>query len=378
MKSPATPSTLRFLNRRSIIRSLLHVPAVSRSELAKDVGLSAVTVGKIVDDLIKTHVLEGVASPDVADRVGRPGNLVRLDRSRHRFLAVQLGVTHTRISIAPLGFLGDDAWRTQLPTPTSAARWASQLAKAAAEYLSADLWGIVISVPGIVDHAANRALFSPNLHWIENQDFAALLKPLHKAPVLLVQEIQALAMGEFATNPDSKDFLLVDFSHGLGGSAVIGGELYKTPLPLNGELGHSRVIGNNRRCGCGAYGCVETLVSRRGLFQSMTPSDGIYDWEKVITHVNTRGLEPWLKESLDAAAASIGSALNVLGLRRVVVTGSINELPAEVTDYLANGIHQATLWARFGSVDVRFHPRHRVRGLVNAGLETMVLARTPV
>jgi len=46
------------------------------------------------------------------------------------------------------------------------------------------------------------------------------------------------------------------------------GRLYSGPLPLSGELGHTPVLGNNRLCGCGATGCIETLISRKGLIAS--------------------------------------------------------------------------------------------------------------
>ena len=54
----------------------------------------------------------------------------------------------------------------------------------------------------------------------------------------------------------------------LGGAAIISGRLYTSPLPLSVELGHTPVLGNRRKCGCGAFGCVETLISKRGLIRS--------------------------------------------------------------------------------------------------------------
>ena len=378
MKTAATPSTLRFLNRRSIVQYLMHVPSASRAELAKAVGTSPVTAGKIVDRLIDERIIESVEAPQSASRVGRPGQLLRLDEVRPRFLLVQLGVTHTRASLKPLGFREDDRWDIEFDTPNTASAWAAQLQAVAGKQLSGKLWGILISAPGIVDQDAGTVLFSPNLHWTERQDFRALLRPLSAAPVLLVQEIQALALGELAWRRGrDHDFLLVDFSHGLGGAAVIGGQLYKTSLPFNSEIGHNQVIGNDRPCGCGAVGCVETLVSRRGLFQSLPKGSGPYRWERVIQHVKQHGLEPWLQHGLDAAGMTIGSALNVLGLHHVTITGSLHELPAEIHEYLAIRVKAATLWGRFGTVECHFAPRRRIRGLIMAGLERIILRSEP-
>jgi hypothetical protein len=65
--------------------------------------------------------------------------------------------------------------------------------------------------------------------------------------------------------------------------------------------------------------------------------------------------------------------LNVLGLRRVVITGTLNELPPSVLAYLAKAISKGTLWARFGEIKVDGAPRRRIAGLVAAGLDRLIV-----
>ena len=125
----------------------------------------------------------------------------------------------------------------------------------------------MLSVPGLVDEAANRILFSPNIHWTERADLAAS-PGASGVPVLLVQEERALALGHHLANPDCDDFLLVDFGEGVGGAIMVEGKPLYNPLPISGEIGHTPVPGNGRPCGCGAIGCMETLISMRGLLDS--------------------------------------------------------------------------------------------------------------
>src|SRR5208337_4485126 len=82
-------------------------------------------------------------------------------------------------------------------------------------------------------------------------------------------------------------------------------------------------------------------------------------WPAFTQFVKTNGIVPWLAEALDAAAIAIAGALNVCGLRRVVVTGSLQELPPEVLGCLAAAIERGSLWARWGRVEVQGAPRHR-------------------
>jgi predicted NBD/HSP70 family sugar kinase len=194
----------------------------------------------------------------------------------------------------------------------------------------------------------------------------------------LVQEIRALALGHLAAEPRGEDFLLVDFGQGVGGAIVQRGKLFDSTLPLSGELGHTMVIGNSRHCGCGAVGCVETLVSRRGLLQSFVAS-GVgapATWPAFSRYLAENPLPSWLENSLDAASAIIAGALNVLGLKRAVITGSLTELPPGVIEHLAKGVKQGSMWARFGEVACQSAQRRRAMGLVGVGVDRLLIPDT--
>jgi len=373
------------LNKRALLDRLQIMGIASRAGLAKAIGLSQPTAGKIVDQLIETGVIEEVESSEAdgengdvksAGKVGRPGRMLRLNRTPVRFLAIQLGVSETSLAALPLGVSGEDRWTLQIPTPNSTDEWQQQLQKASARLKHKQFWGVLVSVPGIIDENNGRVLFSPNLHWTEKTNLAEILQSIWNAPVILLQEERALALGHQAVQPGSDGFLLVDFGEGVGGTIVIGGKLYTNPLPLSGELGHTPVHGNKRHCGCGAVGCLETLASTRGLLQSFEENSGTNSWAAFEKQIAENGLPPWLTQTLDAAAVIIAGALNILGLRRLIVTGSLVDLPPVVIRHLAESISRGALWGRFGNVHVEGAPRRRIAGLVSVGIDRLVVPMT--
>jgi N-acetylglucosamine repressor len=379
------PSKMGRLNKRALLDRLQVMGTASRASLAKAIGLSQPTAGKIADQLIAMGVLEEVDSPEadgengegkVAGKVGRPGRMLRLNRAPVRFLAIQLGVTETSLAPLPLGVSGEDHWALQFPTPNSAEAWQRQLQKISAKLKHKQFWGVLVSVPGIVDENNGSVLFSPNLHWTESANLTQILQSIWDSPVILMQEERALALGYQAVHPGSDGFLLVDFGEGVGGTIVIGGKLYTNPLPLSGELGHTPVPGNNRPCGCGAVGCLETLISTRGLLQSLEETSRTNTWPELANLIAENGLAPWLIETLDAAAAIIAGALNVLGLRRLIVTGNLVDLPPVVIRHLSDAVSRGALWGRFGNVHVEGAPRRRIAGLVSVGIDRLVVPMT--
>lgn len=382
------PANMGQWNRRTLIRTLQRLGSASRADLAKSLGMSQPTVGKIVEELLVMGLLEEVGDAacngarirqgrdeKTMTRLGRPGRLLRLNAVRRRLVGIELGVTRTRVSLLALGAAATDGATMEWETEESAEGWMTSMRGARKRLETRGLWGAVASVPGIVDEGTGRVLFSPNLHWTEGEDWPVLLSEVWGVPSVLVQEERALALGHQLQAGGDGDFLLVDFGDGVGGAMVVGGRLYPSPLPLSGELGHTPVIGNRRRCGCGAVGCVESLVSRRGVLRSFGEAAGMRKptWEGLVRQVTEGGVPDWLEETLEAMATVIAGALNVLGLRRVVLTGSLTELPAAVCKHLSDAIVRGAMWARFGSVECETVPRRRMAGFVAVGLDRLFL-----
>jgi predicted NBD/HSP70 family sugar kinase len=380
------PSRMGQLNRRALLRQLQKLGVASRADLAKTLGMSQPTAGKIVDELLAAEVLEEIELPENngAESIarGRPGRRLRLNQAQPRLLAIQLGLLETTVAGLSLGVSREDEWHfaftLQSDEPNPAKAWEKQLRAAAQKIGSNAFLGVLLSVPGIVDENANRILFSPNIHWTEKADLAAIVRRVWNVPVLLVQEERALALGHHLVNPECEDFLLVDFGEGVGGAIIVDGKPLANPLPISGEIGHTPVLGNQRRCGCGATGCMETLVSLRGLLESFATAQRKKNstWADLREYVLQNGIPAWLAQSLDAAAVSIAGALNVLGLRRVVITGSLTDLPPDVLAHLAQAIQNGSMWAKFGSVECVAATRRRTAGLVAIGIDRLIVPDT--
>jgi predicted NBD/HSP70 family sugar kinase len=377
------PSRMGQLNRRALLRQFRKLGVASRAELAKSLGMSQPTAGKIVDELLAAEVLEEIETPGNgrAESVlrGRPGRRLRMNQSKSRLLVIHLGLQETSVAGLSLGAADEDEWDFAFspgPDETRAAKyWERQLRTAAQKIGGQDFLGALVSVPGIVDETANRVLFSPNIHWTEKADLSAMVRRIWNVPVLLAQEERVLALGHHLTNPGCEDFLLVDFGDGVGGAIIVDGRPLANPLPISGEIGHTPVLGNRRRCGCGATGCVETLVSFRGLLESFSAAarGRKSSWNDLRKSISQNGIPAWLAQSLDAAAVSIAGALNVLGLRRVVITGTLTELPPAVLEHLEQSVQNGSMWAKFGSVECSAAPRRRTAGLVAIGIDRFVM-----
>ena len=371
---PAIPASLRLANQATILEQLLSRKTASRAELAKATGLSKPTTGKIIDDLVAADVVEESKLVEGGHpSVGRPGKQLRLSTGRPHFVVMELGVEWTRFSALPTAPPEQEKWHTQFRTPATAEAWVARLVQSAKKVEIKRPWAVLISTPGVVDERGGRVLLSPNLHWSERADFPRILRQIWPAPVGLVQNVRALALGELGSRPDNDDFMLVDMAEGVGGALMLGGRLYQGPLPLSGEIGHTPIPGNLRPCGCGGRGCLETLASERGMLQSHREAKGRGATFADLVRAAEREPPAWMRATFDAVATCVSGALNVFGVRRVVLVGRVTDLPAPATDYLIGAIQRAALWSRFDAVAATLAPKRQARGLVVAGIHRFVM-----
>ncbi|MBL9148598.1 MAG: ROK family protein [Phycisphaerae bacterium] len=375
------PSHLRIANVRRTFRLLLARGPVSRAEVARASGLSGVTAGKVADEMIEAGLLEEIdAPPSSVPAMGRPPRLLSLSRTL-RLPIVELGVRECVVRSITLADAASPADVARGPIerfamPRTPHAFFGELTKARRRLPRGASPAVLMSVPGVLSAASDEVLFSPNLQWTHGREVLERIGRTFDAPSCAVQEISALALGELAHNEGSDSFLLVDFGDGVGGAVVLADRLLQGPQPLCGEIGHTGLVGNRRRCGCGAVGCLETLVSRGGLLASFRTRRRApkATWDDCVEHVAARGIEPWLATSIDAAATVIAGALNLIGVSELVVTGDLPALHPDVTALLDERVQAHALIGRFGRLVCRTAPRRRVFGLVTAAADRVLLA----
>src|ERR1700748_2412870 len=99
------PAHMGLLNKRALIRQLQKTGVASRAGLARSLGMSQPTAGKIVDELLAEKILEEIevegTTSSGAARLGRPGRQLQMNRTQPGFLGIQLGIRETHVAELP-------------------------------------------------------------------------------------------------------------------------------------------------------------------------------------------------------------------------------------------------------------------------------------
>lgn len=110
----------------------------------------------------------------------------------------------------------------------------------------------------------------PNLSW-KYVDVVMTMRRWYSIPIALTNDANAAALGEqlFGAAKGMKDFIEITLGTGLGSGIVANGELIYGHDGFAGEIGHTIVDPNGRKCGCGRRGCLETYASASGICRTV-------------------------------------------------------------------------------------------------------------
>jgi glucokinase len=138
-------------------------------------------------------------------------------------------------------------------------------AVAAANMKLADVTGIGVATPGLMDIKAGLILDPPNLKPWKNVPVRDHVAKTFGKPTAYQNDANAAAYGEFwvGAAQDAKSMVLFTLGTGVGGGIIMGDVIVEGEHSHGGELGHLRIDtpDRGRLCGCGARGCLEAYAS---------------------------------------------------------------------------------------------------------------------
>jgi glucokinase len=219
-----------------------------------------------------------------------------------------------------------------------------QQAAVAASVEVARLAGIGVGSPGTIDAQAGTVSGARNLPgWDGTFPLAAKLEALLGRPVVVGNDVEVATNAELVLGAGKPyDSLLgVFWGTGIGGGIVLERKLWLGRGGA-GEIGHTVIRQNGRRCTCGRRGCLEAYAGRaameiraRKLHDHGMPTDlfeimSQHGHDRLTSGIWQRAIESGDKlahklvdRAVSALGAGIASAINLLEVEAVIIGGGL-------------------------------------------------------
>jgi glucokinase len=147
-----------------------------------------------------------------------------------------------------------------LPTLQDAVRWLLETSGIPA--------GVGVGCKGIIDPDSTRIeSLRGSLHYLQGLRIADLVGLPLEVPVFADNDARVALAGEmvWGAAKDREQVLMLTLGNGVGGAAVVNGQLLRGHSGIAGQMGHITVEPHGALCSCGNRGCLETVFSARAI-----------------------------------------------------------------------------------------------------------------
>lgn len=262
----------KIRNRALVFRLICTGENVSRIGIARQTGLSKMSISNIVAELIRDgFVREQKESPS---KLKKPSTgrtpvvlvpdcetyaVIGLYISRDYAVSILSNLKCEILSEVKCNFTIEETNSTFLNKITGITREILSTKRAAGK----KILGIGVSCIGPLDNKKGIILQPPNFFHLSSIPIGQWLEKKFGYPVIVDNDMNASALAEklYGKGRNISNFVYVGVTNGIGSGIITNDTLYAGEMGFSGEIGHISINYEGPKCDCGNTGCLELYSS---------------------------------------------------------------------------------------------------------------------
>jgi len=254
--------SIKHENAKLVIERLIELRETSRIDLSRDTTLNKATVSSIVADLVQKKIV--IETDKIVKTSGRSAKIFALNKNAGRIISVELLFDSVYGIITNL--YGDILFEYRNPVQDQEFQPYLKVLLETIDILRKNthdsiygLIGIGVGVYGIL--SKNKKIkFATFTSW-KDIDLKTIIEDYTGISTYVENEASISALGEHLVYLDNENLISLNIGAGVGMGIIIDHKLYTGEDGYAGEIGHTIVVPNGKKCICGNYGCLERYIS---------------------------------------------------------------------------------------------------------------------
>ena len=332
---------IRDMNTQLVLNTIMSHGPISRATIAAKLGLTKATISAIVQTLLDRFLVLETGSGEV--KKGRRPILLELNKDCGYIISIDLSAEY--ITVLTANLMGENCSLKRYTNNTSRDDILAKIEDIVAKTIAGvpkshyGTVGIALAIHGVVYD--NEVVFFPYTPY-EGIPFASHLEAKFGLPVILENEANLSALGEWAYSFHRENLLNISIHSGIGLGIVMNNQLISGQDGYAGEFGHTIIEVDGRVCPCGNLGCLEQYASERILLKELSEIKGhkitaeefavLYD-KNDPDAVRTMGL------FIKYISIGINNLLHTFNPDTIVINSAFTMYFPKVADTIADQLH---------------------------------------
>lgn len=360
--------SVKIDNMKLVIEKLVELRETSRIELARLTTLNKATISSIINELVEKEIV--IETDKIIKTSGRSAQVVALNKNAGRIISIEL-LTDSLYGVVS-NLYGVILYEIRKSVSNPEFNSYLKILLEAIDELRANtrdsrygVIGIGIGIYGIVSKQ-KKIKYATFTSW-KDIDLKSIIEDYTGIETLVENEANISALGEHVANIDTDNLVSLNIGIGVGMGIIIDNHLYTGENGFAGEIGHTIIIPNGRKCVCGNYGCLEKYISETAILESYQELTGkLITIEKFIELLKTKDESAIhiYTQFIDLVAITINNICQTLNPKTIVINSKIIESIPESISTIKNKLRSQILNLEV-LITSRFRSKTNVLGLTH-------------
>lgn len=333
-------SQIKSRNRVRVFREILNQEGISRKQLEKRLALSAPSVTRVVEELLR----EGLIYEEGTELTHMGRRPIMLCVRKNVYYSIGINLSRSRLYCCLIDLGGEliCSWDVRLMGRTKGEELLTLLEQAVEVCLEnagiekKQLLAIGVASRGTVNEAKGSVIYTPDSG--EEILIKEFMKKRFDCEILVENNVIADLKGQYLDLSDSnRNLVYLYISDGVGGSIICNGQVINGENSMAGKFAHILVETGGKTCGCGKKGHLESYVSKPAMEEAYCASSGKRLELAEICRLAKAGDKmalTVLDEAIDKLALGINQILLIVNPGMLVLFGELFESTEGIIEQL--------------------------------------------
>jgi len=231
-----------------VLRIIRDEGPISRSEVARSMGVSKVVIGGIVKRLLETNILFEIGKGLSTIQGGRRPVMLEFNANAGLAVGIEVHLHRAKILITNMNADIIKEGSVNFTDNTHPELILKRIVKAIKKLVGDDekmqsILGVGLALPGLMDYQQGAIRISHSLKNWEGFHLRSYLEDALDTKVYIENDVKTITLGEYhwGAGQEAKNVVYIWLGEGIGAGIIINGDIYRGVTASAGEVGYTEI-----------------------------------------------------------------------------------------------------------------------------------------